>query len=61
LIRSLEGTIVPDFEASPQFCDFDGLARSAYVNLLLVCHRRIPQLRLGLVSDVSTGGVLRGR
>jgi hypothetical protein len=58
---ALEGTIVPEFEASARFCDFEGLALSAHVTLLLVCHRRIPRQRLGLVFEVSTGGVLRAR
>src|SRR6266508_1393586 len=58
----LEGIVVTEREASCRFCGSNGLAGRAHVDLLLVCHRTIPRRRLGaLVSEVSTGGVLRGR
>ena len=50
-----EGIVVPELEASCRFCGSKGLARRARVDLLLVCHRTIPRLRLGaLVAEVST-------
>jgi hypothetical protein len=52
---ALEGIVVLELEALCRFCGSKGLARRARVDLLLVCHRTIPRLRLGaLVAEVST-------
>src|SRR3989442_15865925 len=52
---ALEGIVVLELEALYRFCGSKGLARKARVDLLLVCHRTIPRLRLGaLVAEVST-------
>src|SRR5713226_7986786 len=58
---ALEGIVVPELEASCRFCGSKGLARRARVDLVLVCHRTIPRLRVGaLVAEVSTGETPQG-
>jgi hypothetical protein len=52
--RALEGMILTELEAPCRFCGSKGLARRDRVDLLLVCHRTILRLRVGVVVSEVT-------